>query len=149
MSVEAVAPELETLADLLHDLGEVPLERVRLRPPPGAATEADSVRIPDVAFTSWDRMPDQPIPGLVPDLAIEILGLSNTPGEMARKRREFFAAGVRLVWEVDLRRRTVHVFHAPEFPIELTASDTVTGEDVLPGFSLPLAELFAELDRHG
>ena len=64
------------------------------------------VRIPDVAFTSWDRMPDRrapdaPMPHLAPDLAVEVLSESNTPGEMLRKRREYFTAGVRLVWLAD------------------------------------------------
>ena len=64
------------------------------------------IRIPDLAFASWDRIPGrrrptEPIAGFAPDLAIEILSLSNTPAEMSRKRREYFQAGVRLVWEVE------------------------------------------------
>ena len=66
------------------------------------------VRIPDVAFVSWDRLPNRrvpsdPIPAVAPDLAVEVLSAGNTPGEMARKRQEYFAAGVRLVWLVDPR----------------------------------------------
>jgi Uma2 family endonuclease len=58
------------------------------------------VRIPDVAFASWDRIPggcvpSEPIPNLVPDLAVEILSASNTAQEMSLKRPEYFAAGVR------------------------------------------------------
>ena len=64
------------------------------------------VRIPDVAFTSWERLPGrrvppEPIPELAPDLAVEVLSQSNTEAEMTRKRGEYFAAGVRLVWLVD------------------------------------------------
>jgi Uma2 family endonuclease len=61
------------------------------------------VRGPDVAFISWDRMsarrrPTEPIPLLTPDLVVEVLSPSNTPGEMARKRTEYFGAGAQLVW---------------------------------------------------
>jgi Uma2 family endonuclease len=112
------------------------------------------VRGPDVAFTSWDRManrarPSDPVPELAPDLAVEVLSASNTPGEMARKRDEYFRAGVRLVWEIDPRARTVRAYTAAGRFTDLTANDTLTGDPVLPGFTLPLAHLFAELDRHG
>src|SRR4029453_3829595 len=62
---------------------------------------AGLVRIPDVAFISWTRLPHQcvptePVPDLAPDLAVEVLSAGNTSGEMARKRQEYFAAGVHL-----------------------------------------------------
>jgi Uma2 family endonuclease len=112
------------------------------------------VRIPDVAFTSWDRIPGRrrpkaPIPALVPDLAAEILSRSNTPGEMTAKRRDYFSAGVRLVWEIDPDARSVDVYTSPTDATRLTEADTLDGGPVLPGFTLPLAQLFAELDRHG
>lgn len=112
------------------------------------------VRGPDVAFISWDRtagrrQPEAPIPQLAADLVVEVLSPSNTRAEMARKRDEYFRAGVRLVWEIDPRARTVVVFTAPDASRTLTATDTIDGGDVLPGFTLPLSELFAELDRHG
>jgi Uma2 family endonuclease len=112
------------------------------------------VREPDVAFASWDRIPGRrrpktPIAGFVPDLAVEVLSRSNTKAEMARKRREYFAAGVRLVWEVNPRTRKVAVFDTPDHSMLLNASQTLDGGDVLPGFALPLVELFSELDRSG
>jgi Uma2 family endonuclease len=116
---------------------------------------AGRVRIPDVAFFSWDRLPGrqrprEPIPTLAPDLAVEILSRSNTPGEMRRKREDYFTAGVRLVWEVDPHARTVHVYTAPETAAAvLTEADTLDGDAVLIGFRLPLAVLFADLDRQG
>jgi Uma2 family endonuclease len=110
--------------------------------------------MPDVAFISWDRIPNrqrpkEPIPDLVPDLAAEFLSKSNTPAEMKAKRADYFTAGVRLVWEIDPEARTLAVYTAPDAATLLTATDTLDGGDVLPGFSLPLSELFAELDRHG
>jgi Uma2 family endonuclease len=113
---------------------------------------AGLVRIPDVAFASWDRLPggkvpSEPVPLLAPDLAIEILSPSNTPQEMARKRREYFSAGVRLVWIIDLDARTASIYTAPEPPLIVSESQSIDGGSVLPGFVLPLRGLFAELDR--
>jgi Uma2 family endonuclease len=115
---------------------------------------AGRVRIPDVAYTSWDRIPGrqrprEPIPSLAPDLAVEVLSRSNTPAEMRLKRQDYFTAGVRLVWEVDPDARTISVYTAPDGPTVLGEADTLDGGPVLPGFTLPLRELFAELDQHG
>lgn len=109
------------------------------------------VRIPDVAFASWDRFPERcvptvPIPDLAPDLAVEMLSEGNTAGETARKRREYFAAGVRLIWMIDPRDRTATVFIGPEQSTVVDETQTLDGGDVLPGFLLPLRDLFAELD---
>ena len=72
------------------------------------------VRAPDVAFVSWDQLPghvvpELPIPDLAPDLAVEVLSRSNTKEEMDRKLKDYFFAGVRLVWLVNPNRRTVKV----------------------------------------
>jgi Uma2 family endonuclease len=113
------------------------------------------VRGPDISFISWDRLPGRvyptaPLPDLVPDLVVEVISVSNTPREMQGKRDDYFGAGVRLVWEVDPHARTVAVYTRPDVPdAVLTAADTLPGDPVLPGFTLPLADLFAELDRHG
>ena len=112
------------------------------------------VRIPDVAFISWDRLPGRryptaPIPQLAPNLAVEVLSRSNTPGEMAAKRQDYFTAGVELVWEIDPDVRTAAVYTSATDVTTLTETDTLDGGAVLPGFTLPLRDLFAELDRHG
>ncbi len=112
------------------------------------------VRAPDVAYTSWDRLPGrqrsrEAIPTLAPELVVEVLSESNTRKEMERKRGEYFGQGVLLVWEVDPRRRTVTVYKPDGSLIELAESDRLDGGEVLPGFSLELRELFAALDRHG
>jgi Uma2 family endonuclease len=110
------------------------------------------VRIPDVAFISWERLPHrrvptEPIPEVAPDLAVEVLSTGNTPGEMARKRQEYFAAGVQVVWQVDPRARTVEVYTTPDASTVLHETQTLEGGRALPGFVLPLSELFAELDQ--
>jgi Uma2 family endonuclease len=112
------------------------------------------VRVPDIAFVSWGRiaggkLSTEAIGSFAPDLAVEVLSPSNTKAEMARKRREYFEAGVRLVWEVDPRARTVDVYESPEHSTRLDESQTLEGGDVLPGFALQLADLFGELDRQG
>jgi Uma2 family endonuclease len=106
------------------------------------------VRIPDISFVSWERLPGhqlptRPIPDLAPDLAVEVLSKGNTAGEMARKLKEYFLAGVRLVWFVDPRRRTVTVYTAPDQSVELTEAETLDGRDVLPGLAIALQQLFA------
>jgi Uma2 family endonuclease len=111
----------------------------------------DQVRIPDVSFLSWDRfpggkLPKTPIPAVAPDLAVEVLSDSNTEGEMRRKLRDYFTTGVRLVWYVDPRTRTVAVYTSPDQCTALDESAILTGGDVLPGFELPLRDLFAEID---
>ena len=64
---------------------------------------------------------------------------------MARKRREYFQAGVRLVWLVDLDTRTVTVFTGPDQSYIVSENQTLNADPVLSGFSLPLRELFAEI----
>jgi Uma2 family endonuclease len=110
------------------------------------------VRIPDVCFIAWERfpggkLPPEPIPAVAPDLAVEVLSEGNTAGEMQRKLRDYFAAGVRLVWYVDPRSRTARAYTAPDQGIVLDQQQSLSGGAVLPGFELPLRDLFAELDR--
>ena len=204
----------ETAAELVQKLGNIPLERICFRPPPGTATERDLlaamrrsdrvyelvdgtlvekamgfsesaiagrvlsdidvfarrhdlgvttgeagtvrllkglVRIPDVAFFCWDKLPgrllpSKPVPDLYPDLAVEVLSKTNTPEEMERKLKEYFLAGVRLVWMIDPRKRIAMVYTAPDAPAAtLHETGALDGGNVLPGFTLPLAELFAHL----
>lgn len=94
-------------------------------------------------------MPCRPFPQLAPNLAVEVLSHSNTPGEMAAKRLDYFTAGVELVWEIDPRTRNVAVYTAVDQVVTLTVGDTIDGGLVLPGFRLPVQQLFTELDRHG
>jgi Uma2 family endonuclease len=109
------------------------------------------VRIPGVAYVSWDRIPGRkvpsaPVPLLAPDLVVEVLRVSNSKKEMAKKREEYFSVGVRLVWEVDPQTWTVQVYSAPERHTVLTENEVLDGGEVLPGFTLVLRDLFAELD---
>lgn len=112
------------------------------------------VRIPDVVFVAWDRLPGRrvprkPIPDLVPNLAVEVLSASNTEREMLRKVGEYFRFGVELVWLIDPQDRTARVYHSPTEVKVLGEHDALDGGTVLPGFELPLADLFGELDQQG
>ena len=213
MSLATLAPpDFVTMADLLESLGQIPLERIRIKPAPGTATEDDViaiharekrlcelvdgvlvekpmgyeesrlaielgfilvgflrghdlgtvageagmmqlmpglVRIPDVSFVLWEHLPERygPIPPMAPDLAVEVLSESNTPAEMERKLREYFAAGTQLVWYFDLKTRTVTVYTAPDRSTVLGESETLDGGNVLPGLVIPLRELFERASR--
>jgi len=112
-----------------------------------------NIRIPDVSFVPWDnipggRVPDEPVPGIAPTLAVEVLSVSNTNAEMLGKRQDYFGSGCRIVWQIDPRTRTVEVFDSVDTLTTLTEADTLDGTPVLPGFTLPLRELFGRLDRH-
>ncbi len=197
-----------------HALGDVPLERIVMDPPPGTATEQDliifverdkrlcelingtlvekpvtfyesfvatrlstllsnhamprrlgivlgadammrlvpgQVRLPDVSFVSIQRLPGgqvprEPIPSIAPDLAVEVLSPSNTRAEMRQKLAEYFESGTRLVWLIDPPSKTVAVYEGAVAPARtLSESDTLDGGTVLPGFTLVIAELFAQL----
>lgn len=210
----AILSRGRTIASLLHELGDVSADRVRLEPTPGTATVADldrpennrcelidgtlvekavgweesrlacwlsmvinthvlasnlgivtggdgftelesgNFRSPDVAFFSWGRMPGrrrpkEPYPRLTPDIAVEVLSLSNTRTEMDRKRTEYFDSGTAEVWEIDPRARTVRVYTAADRGHDLGPADALDGGAILPGLRVPVADLFAELDRHG
>jgi Uma2 family endonuclease len=206
----------ENLAELLEQLGQVPLNRIRTHPALGTATEEDVVaalegankrlyelvdgvlvekdmgtkesllatlighflwsfleendlgivfgsdgavrlrlglvRLPDVCFISWERLPEGELPEaavapIVPDLVVEVLSEGNTEAEMDRKRKEYFEAGVRLVWIIQPKNHTAVVYTTPKKARRLGKDQALEGGDVLPGFSIPLKELFSRARR--
>jgi Uma2 family endonuclease len=109
------------------------------------------IRYPDVAFVSYDRLPDgkptrDPIAPWVPNLAVEIISPSNTTKEMRNKLDVYFSSGVELVWYVYPDSRTVEVYSAAEELQTLAEEDTLDGNLVLPGFRLSIATLFEKAD---
>jgi Uma2 family endonuclease len=111
------------------------------------------VRTPDVAFIPWKRLPggripDEPMPQVAPELAIEVLSEGNTKPEMERKREEYSRAGVDFVWEVDPRKQSVTVFErGRKRPVHYDRSQTIEAGKTLKGFRLVLPELFGELEE--
>jgi Uma2 family endonuclease len=112
------------------------------------------VRIPDVAFVSWARLPegelpDEAIASRVPELAVEVLSVSNTPREMSLKVEEYFRAGVKLVWLIDPKTQTAEEYTSPTTPRHVAKNQALDGHNVLPDFSLSLKQLFARTKRRG
>jgi Uma2 family endonuclease len=110
------------------------------------------VRIPDVSFVSWERVPggefpDTPIAALVPNLAVEVLSKKNTAREMERKLGEYFQAGVSLVWIIDPKTQSARAYSSPSHFRRLGKDQALDGGKVLPGFSFPLKDLFARTKR--
>jgi Uma2 family endonuclease len=128
-----------------HDLGGVSGADSTLR-----MASTGRIRLPDVAFISKARDPTTwiAVPTLAPDLAVEVLSESNTKAEIDQKLREYFASGTRLAWIVDPRDRTVAVYHGPDAPtVILQETDTLDGEQVVPGFSMPISLMFQNVPR--
>lgn len=130
-----------------HDLGDVYDSStafvLRVGPKP-------LVRAPDVSFVAQGRDDPSIPPGsvaLAPDLAVETLSPSERPGQVQRKVDEYLDHGTRLVWLIDPRRRTAVVHARGRGVRRLGESDALDGEDVVPGFTVPLAFLFARLAR--
>lgn len=109
------------------------------------ARNPDTVLAPDFAFIAKDRLP-APIPKkfaeLVPELVLETGSPADKERDIEEKVRLWLDAGVRMVWELDLSRRVLTVHRPGAEPRPLGAEETLSGEDVLPGFSLPLSRLF-------
>jgi len=110
--------------------------------------DPQTVVVPDVAFVRAARLPAPenrkryaPMP---PDLAVEVISPSDEPGNIARKKELYRRAGVPLVWWVDPDRRIVAVYRDGRLVAELGEGHDLDGGDVLPGFRLPIAEIFAE-----
>jgi Uma2 family endonuclease len=105
------------------------------------------VRAPDVSFVRAEILAaygnPQEFARVVPDLAVEVISPEVKYGYLQRKIRDYFEAGVRLLWIVDPAMQTVTVHRSPVEVRVLTNADTLSGEDVLPGFACLVAELFA------
>ncbi|MGH8621504.1 MAG: Uma2 family endonuclease [Burkholderiales bacterium] len=108
------------------------------------ATSPDTVRAPDIAFVARERLPPAGTtgyPALAPDLAVEVLSPGDRPGEVLAKVADWLSAGTRLVWVVDPERRRARVYRPDGSETLVTADAALDGEDVLPGFSCPLASI--------
>jgi Uma2 family endonuclease len=107
----------------------------------------DTVRAPDAMFISNERLSDDIDPehflSIPPDLAVEVIFPSERWSEIEEKVEEYIKTGVRLIWLIDPRTRTVHVHRPPNEVRILKEDDTLTGEDVLPEFSVSIKALLA------
>jgi Uma2 family endonuclease len=107
--------------------------------------DRQTVRSPDAAVVLRDRLaelPDGFVP-LAPDLAVEVLSPSDRMADALAKAAMYLQAGTQLVWLVNPSTRTVVVFQSETDPVLLSEGDTLDAGDVLPGFSVPVADIFA------
>jgi Uma2 family endonuclease len=112
------------------------------------------VRLPDVTFVANEDLPGgsiptEPVPTLRPTITAEVLSETNTEAEIRQKLLEYFESGSRLAWIIDPATRSVAVYTA--FTVQpariLMHGDMLDGGDVLPGFSVSVAELFRAVPR--
>lgn len=108
--------------------------------------DPDTVKAPDFAFISRERLTFPRTAGfvpVVPDLVLETRSPSDRNAAVAEKIHEWLDAGVRMALDLDPAKRTLRVYCPGIPPQTLTPNDTLQGGEVLPGFSLPLQRLFA------
>jgi Uma2 family endonuclease len=105
------------------------------------------VRAPDVSFVSAEKLTaygnPQEFAKVIPDLVVEVISPEVKYGYLQRKIRDYFEAGIRLLWIVDPAVQTVTVYRSAIDLRVVTVADTLSGEDVIPGFSCSVTELFA------
>ena len=108
--------------------------------------DPDTVREPDIAFTSAEKIPlDAEITGyaeVVPDLVVEVASPSDSRREVYDKALMWLGHGVRLVWVVHPDTRTVDVHRADGPIVTLNEGDSLDGLDVLPGFACAVSAVF-------
>ncbi len=111
------------------------------------ADDPSTVRMPDAGFVRRGRVPDATGRELLfrgaPDLAVEVVSPSDTMAELLQKVGEYLEAGTSLVWVVVPSRREVYVYRPVGAPEVIGDDGVLTGDPVLPGLSIGVADLFA------
>ncbi len=110
------------------------------------ARDPDTVRAPDVAFVRQEKIPPSGVPQKfwmgAPDLAVETMSPGDTVYEVDEKVQEWLAAGTKEVWVINPGQRTVTVYRPDNTATRLKSGDHLDGGDVIPGFQIPVAEIF-------
>lgn len=108
--------------------------------------DPERVRKPDASYIRSGRLSGDEIPRgyitIPPDLAVEVISPNDVYYDVEAKVEEYLDASVPLVWLINPDNRSVRVFRAGQPVVQLRANDELTGDDVLPGFRCPVAELF-------
>jgi Uma2 family endonuclease len=128
-----------------HRLGHVFESSVGFRWPGRKPDTPDNVRSPDISFVATGRLPDEREPvgfaALAPDLAVEILSPRDRRGDVLEKVGEYLDAGTHLVWVIDPEKRTAAAYRSLTDVRTIGETDTLDGEDVVPGFACALASV--------
>jgi Uma2 family endonuclease len=110
------------------------------------ASDPDTVRAPDLAFVSQDRIPEGGVPKKfwpgAPDLAVEVLSPGDTRAEVDEKVKDWLQAGARAVWVINPKRRSVSVYSPATDVTRLSEGDELEGGEVVPGFRCKVSEIF-------
>ena len=106
----------------------------------------DSILAPDVSFIFTAKIPSDGIPDKFlhtsPDFTVEVLSPNDSAQDVEVKAKKYLDAGTRLIWVVNPKTESVTVYQAGPTTRHLKKTDTITGEDVFPGFSCTVAEFF-------
>lgn len=109
----------------------------------------ERARKPDVSFIRLERLPEHWLAdgyfSIAPDLAVEVLSPNDLVYKVQRKIGEYLDTGVKLVWEINPEQRIIYVHRADGTMSKLNESDTLSGEDVVSGFTCRVADLFPPL----
>lgn len=113
------------------------------------ATEPQTILAPDVSFVSKARLGQvtEKFIEIAPDLAVEVVSPGNSAAEMDEKTALYLQAGARQVWVVYPRSRSIYVYTSVTSVTILKPPQVLEGGDMLPGFAMPLADLFGVLDE--
>lgn len=109
------------------------------------ARNPDTVRAPDVAFVAADRVPAGRVRGFLehaPTIAVEVVSPNDRPREVLAKVNQWLEAGTSLVWTIDPQRGLAHVYRADGTQATVSEDGSLEGEDVLPGFVMPMVTVF-------
>jgi Uma2 family endonuclease len=130
---------------LERKLGHVLDSSTGFRWPGRKEDRPDNVRCPDLSFVAAGRFPDEREPvgfsTIPPDLAVEVLSPSDRPGDVLEKVGEYLDVGTRLVWVIDPEKRTAVVYRSLTDIRVVGETDSLDGEDVVPGFVCPLNDV--------
>jgi len=126
-----------------HNLGRVYAAETGFK----LESDPDTVRAPDIAFVRRERIEATGTlkgyrPG-APDLVVEVLSPSDRIGKVEGKVAQWLETGARMVWVVSPKLHTITVYRSLTDIVTLTEKDTLEGGDVVPGFSIKIAEIFA------
>ncbi|MEI6231668.1 MAG: Uma2 family endonuclease [Planctomycetota bacterium] len=128
-----------------HKLGRVMMEQFFQC----YSDDPERVRRPDVAFISKGKLPGDKLPegaiSVVPDLVVEVVSPYDKQYKVDEKVKEYLDAGVRIVWVVSPPGQYVRIYRNGRPTTELSIADTITGEDVIAGFSCKVSEFFATI----